>query len=302
MKFFKQKNKQKRNYKSVDNIALQKNNYYRSQVKTNTRTKNNLTEKENNSTKRKLTVSSLINILLVIGAFLLAIFATTMNTSPIVEVSGDENISYDIREYERVSGDILSSSLFNRSKILFQQEDFETKLRDYFPEISTVTANVPLGGRSLAVFVSLSKPFAQVYNGENSGIINSEGVLIKTDVSEDNDLLKVRFAQPQENFELRSRVLTRSEVGLLNSLDKEMESLVFKDGKTAEIKEVLFNVAEGQFEASVNDMPFIIKLSSFNDGDVQVGGAKATLKQLDDENSLPTRYIDIRVPGRAFVI
>jgi hypothetical protein len=81
-----------------------------------------------------------------------------------------------------------------------------------------------------------------------------------------------------------------------------MKSLVFKDNKPASIQEVLFNVADGQFEAKLVNQPFIIKLSSFNDTDVQVGGAKATLKQLDKEGSLPQKYIDVRVPGRAFVI
>jgi hypothetical protein len=89
----------------------------------------------------------------------------------------------------------------------------------------------------------------------------------------------------------------------LTMLVQEMKTLQFSDSKNGSIKQVLFNVADGQMEAQLQDKPFFIKLSTFTtDGDQQVGGAVATLKQLDRENILPTKYIDVRVPGRAFVL
>jgi hypothetical protein len=81
-----------------------------------------------------------------------------------------------------------------------------------------------------------------------------------------------------------------------------MSDLTFSDGTTAKIDNILFNVADGQLEAKLLNKNFYIKLSSFSDSDIQVGGAKATLRQLDRENRLPSQYIDVRVPGRAFVL
>lgn len=82
-----------------------------------------------------------------------------------------------------------------------------------------------------------------------------------------------------------------------------MGSLQFTDKSTGRIKEVLFNVADGQMEAQLQDKQFYVKLSTFTtDGDQQVGGAVATLKQLDREQSLPSKYIDVRVPGRVFIL
>ena len=302
MKLKKRSQQKQRNFKKVDTVNLQKNNYYRSTKSTNSAA--SFKDKETNKdVKKRFGISSFINILLIVGAMCLVVFATTLNNSPIVEVTSNKNIVFDVNEYEEESKSILDGNLLNKSKILFQQNDFATKLKDKFPEINTVEANVPLGGRSLAVFLSLSEPFARVYSGEQTGIINSEGILVKTNINDDsaNELLGVRFTQPQENFQQGSRILTTLEVDLLRTLNQEMTSLVFKNGSTASIEEVLFNVADGQIEAKLEEKTFFIKLSSFNDGDVQVGGAKATLKQLDDEDSLPTEYIDVRVPGRAFV-
>jgi hypothetical protein len=301
--FNKKKKNNTRNYNSVDNSKVRKNNYYRSPVGSSNNLKATPNEKENPSRfKIKYSLSTFINFLIILCGLSLAVFATTLNNNPIIEVSSSENLTYDINEYENASKDILNSNIFNRSKILFQQDDFETKLKDEFPEINTVNANVPIGGRSLAVFLSLAEPFANVSSGQQKVIINSEGVLVKTNIdTNDNNLLNVRFTIPQENFEQGSRVLTTTEVNLLKILNDEMTNLKFKDGSNAEIQEVLFNVADGQLEAKLKQKPFFIKLSSFNEGDIQVGGAVATLKQLDREDSLPLEYIDARVPGRVFV-
>jgi hypothetical protein len=205
--------------------------------------------------------------------------------------------------YQQAAQQLIKSNLLNRSKLLFQDISFEQQLKDQFPEISSARPLIPLGGRNLTVVITISDPFAYVSSGSDTGVVNSDGVLVvKNNTSVPDDLFTLRFTEPQSNFEIGSRILTSSEVEMLKLLQAEMRTLEFSDATNAEIKDVLFNVSQGQIEARLLSKPFFIKLSTFNEAGVQVGGAKATLRQLDNSNSLPAQYIDVRVPGRAFVI
>jgi hypothetical protein len=277
------------------------NNYYRSPRNT---TKAINTEDQNKKEqKKRINISKIINFLLVGGAVWLVVFATTLTTTPVIELRKDNVAYYEPAIYEKASKEILGSSLLYRSKILFQETSFEQDLKSRFPEISKVTPLIPLGGRNLSIVIAVSEPFAYVSSGSDTGIVNSEGVLVvKNAKSVPDELLKLRFTEAQSNFEVGSRILTTNEVQLLVLLQNEMLSLEFTDKSNAAIKDVLFNVADGQLEARLKEKSFYIKLSSFADTNVQVGGAKATLKQLDRENKLPSQYIDVRVPGRAFAI
>jgi hypothetical protein len=233
----------------------------------------------------------------------LVVFATTLTTTPVIELRKTDAQYYESAVYRKAAEEAIKSNFLNRSKLLFQNVSFEQKLKEQFPEISQVRPVMPLGGRNLSVVITVSDPFAAVFSGSDTGIVNADGVLVvKNSQSVPDDLTKLRFTDPQSNFEVGSRILTSSEVELLKLLQTEMSTLVFKDSTSANISEVLFNVADGQIEAKLQDKSFFIKLSSFNSAEIQVGGAKATLKQLDREDKLPTQYIDVRVPGRAFVI
>jgi hypothetical protein len=233
----------------------------------------------------------------------LVVFATTLTTYPVVELRKNNANYYDAAVYEAEAQKIIQSNILNRSKLLFQESAFEQKMKERFPEISQARPVAPLGGRRLTVVITVSEPFAYVSSGSDTGIINSDGVLVvKNGQTVPGSLLKLRFTEQQANFDVGSRILTSSEVGLLTQLQAEMKKLEFADESTGEITEALFNVASGQIEASIVQKPFLIKLSTFTDSGIQVGGAVATLRQLDRENGLPVQYIDVRVPGRAFVL
>jgi hypothetical protein len=302
MKFRKNKKNNQRNpdLKKSEN-RLPVNNYYRSP---RTPAKATVIEKENDEKSKKFpSLSKIINFFIIGGVVCLVVFATTLNTSPVVELRKNNAKYYESQIYEQKAQEIIKSNFLNRSKLLFQQTSFENQLKVAFPEISNVTPVMPLGGRSLTVIISVSEPFAYVSSGENTGIMNGEGVLVvKNGQSLPQDLIKLRFTEPQSNFEVGSRILTGSEVELISLLDSEMSDLTFKDGSIAEIDNILFNVADGQLEARLKNKNFYIKLSTFSDSEIQVGGAKATLRQLDKEDKLPSQYIDVRVPGRALVL
>ncbi|AXH78869.1 MAG: hypothetical protein [Circular genetic element sp.] len=275
------------------------NSYYRP-VKNSKSIK--LEDSQQKTKTKRLSISKIINFVLIISIVGLVVFATTLSSSPEIQLKKKDIQYYDTVEYQNAAKEFMSDSILNKSKLLFQSTTFESKMRDRFPEISQIASIAPLGGRDLTVVISVSDPFATLANGSQIGILNSDGVLVSTNnlQSDDSGLVKIRFITPQENFNVGSRILTEQEVGLISELDRELDTMTLKDGSKLQINEVLFNVSNGQMEVKFNEKPYYLKLSTFGDADLQVGAVKASLRQLDKDNTLPTKYLDVRVPNRVF--
>ncbi len=277
------------------------NNYYRPAKATKGI---NLENNQSETSSWKFSFSKLFNFVLVLVIVSLVVFATTLSPSPEIQLKKKDIQYYDSAEYQKAAQEFIGDSVLNKSKLLFQSTTFESKMREKFPEISQIASIAPLGGRDLTVVISVSDPFAVISNGPQKGILNADGVLVSTNnlQSDESGLVRIRFITPQENFTVGSRILTESEVNLIMELHRELQTMNLKDGSKLTIDEVLFNVSNGQLEVTLKDKPYYLKLSTFGDGDLQVGAVKATLKQLDSENALPTKYLDVRVPNRVFVI
>lgn len=250
-----------------------------------------------------LNISKLINYLIVACFMGLIFFATTLSADTDIKVT-KESFSYrDPVIYKKVSTDILKKNLLGRSKLFFRSSEFEEKMRQEFPEIDKIEAIVPLGGRNLTVAMHLSSPLAIAYSGNQNGILDSAGVLVTASIPDQQDLLKVRFATPQQNFQVGSRILTSNEVEQLNLLSYELSMMPLGiDKKPLEIAEALFSIDDGQIEVKLKNKPYFLKLSTYSDAREQVGAVKAILQKLDREGLTPTNYVDVRVPGRVFVV
>ncbi len=305
------KRKQKiatRHAKPLSGRSLSSNSYYRpkstslSSIKKN---KKKIDENINNSKIKLPSVGRVINWAIVFVFVVLFFFATTLSSTPIVKIAEGSYKYRDISEYQQSASDLLNNSPLNKSKLLFRSKDFENGLQNRYPEISNLEAIVPLGGRDLSVSMRLSTPLAVVINGSEKGIVDSNGILISKGL-DTSDLYYIRFTTPQDSFEVGSRLFTTEEINQLELLSEELGNITLNDISGTNglvISEILFNVSDGQFEVKMKELPYFIKLSSYADGSEQVGAAKVTILRLhNDLKQPPTKYIDVRVPGRVFVL
>lgn len=251
--------------------------------------------------KKKMTFSDLINMVIFTAIVGMMLFATTMSTNPTVKFKKGSFVYRPEAEYSQVASELMKSSPLKQSKLFFRSYRFEDEMKQKFPEISAIDAIIPLAGRNLSLSIGLSEPLAFVSNGQSSGVINDTGLLIKESNST-SDLLSIRFVAPQNNFETGARLFTSDEVYLLKLLSKELPSVELKTTGKLALGEILFDVANGQLEVKFKDLAFFAKLSTFTNAEEQVGALKASLKYLDSESGLPQKYIDVRVPGRSFVL
>lgn len=299
-----------RHLKPLEGRSLSSNTYYRPRsTSLSSVEKSQKKQNTSDSNKNKLeipNVGRVVNWAIIASFVILIFFATTLSASADIKIPTGSYTYRDKSEYQQTATKLLNESLLNRSKVLFSSQDFEQKMQSEYPEIANIEAIVPLGGRNLSVNMRVSQPLAVVINGEQKGIMDDNGILINKEISS-SDLYTIRFATPQDNFEIGSRLFTHEEIDLLKLLAKEMSVVnlhVAGDEKAGlTIKDVLFNVRDGQFEVRMNELPYMFKLSSYADSAEQVGAVKVTLLELhNDLGQPPTKYIDARVPGRVFVL
>lgn len=310
MGIFRRKNKPERRLRSVAGRSLSANSYYRPanypsnepRVKPETRGEPLARDEKPKRGLLKFGMAKAVNFLL-IGAFIfLAIAATTLSSTPNMQFAQPHYAYRDDSEYQSKATELLRPIL-NRSKLLFRSSDYEQAMQQAFPEISAIEAITPLGGRNLTVAMRLSPPLAIAHSGNQSGTLDSGGVLATDDTNDviEDDVFNLYFSDPQEDFFVGKRVLTETEVELLNLLREEAANFSYKGVDGLTIKDVLFSVRDGQFLVSFNEVPYKLKLSTYSDPAEQVGAFKATVYKLAGQNQLPAEYFDARVPGRVFV-
>lgn len=291
------------------------NSYYRSsnslaQSQDRNRLKDHTTRQDAERARKNISISRVLNTCIVGAIVLLMLIATTLSTNPTIQFARDDVVYQSPLVYQQGAREILESSITNRSKLLFRSQFFEEAMSDAFPEFSSVVAVVPLGGRDLSVLMSSAQPLVLLPMTDSQAqqgsiyIITSAGILVKADpeVIDIATIPTLRFANPLDSMDIGIRLLTSVEVEILQLLEQELQTMTLQGRDNLRIKEVLFNVADGQMEIRIEGFEFFIKISAYSDGAEQVGAMRATLQQLNSDSSLPSRYIDVRVPGRVFVL
>ena len=152
---------------------------------------------------KRFSISVFLNYLFVIIIFAMLFYATTMSSTPEIKLKKSDVKYHTSAEYQSSAKELYGRSIINRSKIFFRASSFEAEMKNRFPEISTIDAIVPVGGRNLVVSMSTSPPLLSVQNGTEHGTIDERGVYVSRAVPDsDTDILSLRFASPQENFVL----------------------------------------------------------------------------------------------------
>lgn len=260
-------------------------------------------EKKLETVARRFQFARMLNFGLLFTMIVLLFFATTLSSSPAIQVPRG---SYEYRqqsEYVAHASKILNESLLNRSKVLFRSASFEDKMKQEFPEIDQISAVVPLGGRDLSIALIVASPLAVVSNGSATGVMDNTGTLVSDTSGNESQLFKVRFTSPLDSFEPGDRLLTTNEVELLKLINDEInQPSLLPQFKDVTLKEVLINVTDGQLEARFNGLSYFVRFSAYSDAREQVGAMVLTMRRLQRENTIPTQYIDVRVQGRTFVL
>ncbi len=283
--------------------------YYRStrptQKPVSTSARSAAASNKNSLGVRARAIGSIIGRNLFLIAIVLVILISTTLSSASVKVTNTsiEDIYRPVDEYAAGVESVLNESIFRKSKLLVNSTVIERRMREMFPEITEVTVVVPLAGRKLQTGIALDYPMLRLVAGNSQqGIVGESGQLLltrdsQTIVSDFPQLVSITI-EPMIDFSPGGQVLTSGEVELLSLLLAEFDG---SESYRPQPSSIAFKVNTRRLEVSFSDRSYYVVITPETDARPQIGSLVATMKELEEQGTVPTSYIDARVDGRVFV-
>lgn len=240
-----------------------------------------------------------------VGIFIVVITNILLNDVGVkIAPQSAQNLYRNDDEYVSQVSSAFSGSVFYRTKATFDSDAFETSLRQMMPEIDVATAVVPLVGHKLQVGLLIAQPLSRVQlSPTRQGILADNGVIVQENtpeiISSKYSELPLLKLEPSVSLSAGEVLLTSGEVELIKLLKLEFDG---SDKNRPLLNGMTYAVTKRELSARFDDAPFYTRFTTVDkDARTQVGAAIATIRQMQEQGTIPQEYIDARVSGRVFV-
>ncbi|MFI5270529.1 MAG: hypothetical protein ACHQT9_00605 [Candidatus Saccharimonadales bacterium] len=244
-----------------------------------------------------------------LGLFILliAIIASVINIislSPNAQILQDsgENKSplFNPADYSGLVNRILSESVWNRNKITIDTNKISRELKANYPEIQSVSVDLPLLGHNPVVYIQPVQ-LGLVLQSSTSGAYILDGTGRATIKSSDTPEIAQRLSLPTVvdysgiEVKLGKQVLPANYITFTEIVKGELEA------KHYTVETMTLPPSSGELDVKIVGQPYIIKFNlANNDPQQQAGTFLATINDLTKQNTPPAKYVDVRVDGRAY--
>lgn len=243
-------------------------------------------------------------IMIALGAgavvlFILSLIGLTGSPSVVVK-QNTANVPtlHSQEEYEQEASALIAKTFANRNKITFDRSAVESGMLARFPELLTVTIELPLIGFSPVVTLQPSPPAAVLQtNSSGTFIIDSSGFAISSDSSVSGMDLPLVLDQTGLVIRAGERAVPSTTMNLITKLSYQLS-------KKEIVVESYVLPAQSAYEVNVrmSGVSYFAKLSTEDSGsfDQQIGSLLALREYLTDKRITPGEYVDVRIVGRAY--
>lgn len=261
--------------------------------------RNNEQEDKNLKKRLKNIVVFALVILLLITIYKLAYLSPNSIVKPI---NTNQIISTeDLLKYKNLTDILLNKSFFNQNKISIDEANIIKQLKYSYPQIQSVKFKINIFSRRPTLLIDNSQLALLVKNINDQYFeINLAGQVIK-DVpnGEVNKLIGLPLVLDKSslNYEVNKQIFPNSDVVFILAIYKE-----FKE-KGATISSLTLPATSRELDVGLLNTPYFIKFNlDNNDALQQVGTYFALIDHLKSQNITPSKYIDVRLDGRAYYL
>lgn len=237
-----------------------------------------------------------------LGAVLLLCFISVLqiDTTPRISIINDSEgfALHSEDEYAAVASDAIRGSVLNSNKITINTQAISADVAAAFPEVKSVAMALPLVGHRPTVYIELTRPILLLNTASQSVVIDNTGqALVKaqdvTNVSRFN--LPSVYDQSQLKLEVGDVVLSSTAVTFIQAVQAQLAA------QNLDIKRMVLPAGAEQLDIYLKGDGYFTKYNLHEaNPNQQVGTFLAVRKKLTKEKALPTEYIDVRLPGRAY--
>lgn len=231
---------------------------------------------------------------LVVAAVLVLVFQLSVVSggSKVVILQPDGTQTADgVSSYEKTVNQLLATSILNRSKITIDARGVADELRKRHPEVESAVLTLPFIGGQPTLYISQSEPVFVLRQGTHRYTLSASGY-ITGNASGDSELPLVED-ETSETLTIGKQLLPRSSVQFMRNIQYQFEQADIPVGSLVLPAQKAYEV-----DARLKGKPYIVRFNLEEDAVQQSGAAIATIQQLGQ--TVPTSYLDVRVPERAY--
>lgn len=199
--------------------------------------------------------------------------------------------------YQQVAQQILSRSIFSRTKFTINIDAFEHDFRAEFPEVSEVSVALPLIGRRPVVSVATARPALLMTARGQAYVLDKNGRAIMRAADLDSALrAKLPVVNDQSGLAAKpgQTVLPSKNVNFIFTVIAQFRA------RQLVVNSLVLPAVPHELDVRIDGQSYYIKFD-LDTNDREAAGAFMGVKQyLDEHNVKPAAYVDVRVPGRAY--
>lgn len=264
--------------------------------------KQSVTQRQIDAKRRMKSKSVQRRVLLIFVTVLFVIFVYRMRIQT-VSVASSKNAPVSAQQlalYEKTIRSFIDSNAPLQQSWLTDSAALSKTLRQAHPEVKTVrtTTRNPFS-TEMKTSVTFRQPvFVWRGLGEQQ-FIDEEGVLFTDNMYKDIAVSKLPLIEDQGGaaVEAGQTVLTDTIVSDIAALYKQLPDL-YSGG--AKVSKILLPRSTREIQAQVTGQNYVIKFSAERSIDEQIGELRLLLDLLKQTNTVPSSYIDVRVPNKVY--
>lgn len=239
----------------------------------------------------QLAAFKLVHGLVVIGFFAIIIILSLLFTKPHSKLEGTKSVRSE-NVYNDALADIVGGGFMGHSKLTINRTEIETRIEDKFPELLNVNVTTPLFSPSIVVSATISQPTIVLVANSKNYLVDSRGIaLVTTDKS--HKLLQVED-QTGAIITVGKPALTTPQMSFIAEIKRQSES------KGLAVEQMFLVAGGGELDVRYTDQAYFVKYNLYEDARKSFGTFFATKEHVEMFKPVPSEYIDVRVPERAY--
>lgn len=265
-------------------------NYYRSGPP-NAKSSPFVKKTPKNSRARKAVIRLLDSLIITV---VLVGLVYSLMVKPTPKIALTDATYHSLTEYKLVAAKLFGQ-FKNRNKITLDEQGIVNSLKKQFPEIASISVELPLFSETPVVHLVIAQPSFFLSSKGVSYIVDSQGIATSESKNLPN-VKKLPTLVDQSGFAaaVGKQVLSAQSVSFINSIIRQTARA------KVPIKSLVLPARAEEVDLRTTDHGYFVKFFLGGDANLQSGQFLAARHNFNRQDSQPSEYLDVRVPGKIF--
>jgi hypothetical protein len=237
-------------------------------------------------------------VVLLIVAVISAVNVLSLSTNPKIEQlqqSSSTPFLQPASVYQQAGSALLKSSILNRNKVTINSVAISDSLLAKFPELASVSISLPLLAHRPVIYLQPAQPALILHASNGSFLVAENGKALIAGTSFTGFNVPQVADQSTLAVKLNQQALTSDNVAFIQTIVAQLSA------KKVFVGTMSLPAATSELDVFISGQPYFVKFNlESNDAKQQAGTFLAVQAHLASQGITPTKYIDVRVDGRAY--